>query len=64
MPIGQEQMNDIVQKVVKYEQGFMSNDEVEEFFQLLVDTGEAYAWQGSYGRMAEYLIKSGKVVAK
>jgi hypothetical protein len=47
-----------------FEDGELTEEEVVEFFQHLVDTGLAWDLQGSYGRMATRLIQEGKVVQK
>ena len=50
-----------VEKIIRYEQGEMNEDETIEFFQELVDTGMAWDLQGSYGRTAAVLIEYGYV---
>jgi hypothetical protein len=50
--------------VMKYEDGDMTEEEVVEFFQKLIDSGMAWSLQGHYGRTAQYLIKSGRCVRK
>ncbi len=52
-------MNDIVAKIVAYESGVMTDKEVVELFQELLDTGLVYKLQGSYQRMAYSLIEEG-----
>jgi hypothetical protein len=47
----------IADKIVDYEMGTLSEPEILELFQELVDTGMAWRLQGSYGRMAEHLIE-------
>lgn len=54
---------DLVDKLVRYEQGEMDSDETVEFFQHLVDTGLAWTLQGSYGRTAQSMINRGVIVA-
>lgn len=51
-----------VNDVIAYENGDMTDDQVIEFFQGLVDSGMAWRLQGSYGRMAQALIESGDVI--
>lgn len=51
----------LTDKVIAYESGEMDEDEVVEFFQMLVDTGLAWSLQGSYGRTAAALIEDGRV---
>tara|TARA_X000001388_G_scaffold74110_1_gene66629 strand:- start:251 stop:430 length:180 start_codon:yes stop_codon:yes gene_type:complete len=42
-----------------YESGEMTEDEIVEFFQQLIDSGMAWTLQGHYGRTAAYLIEQG-----
>ena len=56
-------MNEITEKIIAYEDGTLNNEETVELFQELVDSGLVWTLQGSYGRMAEYLIKEGLVHA-
>ena len=48
-----------IDKIIKYESGAMSEHEVIEFFQELIDTGAAWTLQGHYGRIATSLIRAG-----
>jgi hypothetical protein len=50
-----------VDAIIKYENGELFQDEIVELFQELVDTGDAWRLQGSYGRMAAALIDAGLV---
>lgn len=52
---------DYIDKIIAYESGEMTEDEVVEFFQQLVDSGLAWQLQGSYGRTAAALIEAGLV---
>lgn len=54
-------MNDLVDRIMAYEQGEMNEQEVVEFFQELVDDGLAFRLQGHYGRTATRLIEAGLV---
>ena len=54
-------MNDIVGKIIEFENGEMENEEVFAFFQFLLDSGMIHTLQGSYQRMAEELLLAGKV---
>ena len=49
----------MVDKIVRYENGTMDEDETIQFFQELIDSGLAWQLQGSYGRTAKYLIEEG-----
>ena len=51
---------DFVDKVISYEEGTMSEEDTVSFFQELIDGGDAWKMQGSYGRMAMRLIEEGK----
>ena len=48
-----------VSKIIAYENNEMSQEEVIEFFQELIDTGHAWRLQGHYGRTALRLIEYG-----
>ena len=50
-------MPNVVQAITDYENGDLTDEEIVELFQHLVDTGVVWTLQGSYGRMAEYRIK-------
>jgi hypothetical protein len=51
----------MIDKIIAYESGEMTEEEVVDFFQELVDSGLAWRLQGSYGRTATVLIESGFV---
>lgn len=53
--------DDLVDKFIRFESDEMEDDETIDFFQYLVDTGMVWRLQGSYGRMAQYLIELGVV---
>ena len=50
---------DTVDKIMAYESGDMSEEEIVAFFQELIDTGMAFRLQGHYGRTARSLIDAG-----
>lgn len=54
-------MRDILNDVIAYEQGDLTEDDTLELFQRLVDSGLAWTLQGHYGRTAASLIEAGLV---
>jgi hypothetical protein len=54
-------MATLVDKIIDYEHAMLTEEEVVELFQELVDTGLAWTMQGSYGRTAMALIEAGEV---
>lgn len=52
---------DTVSKMMDFESGQMTEEQIIEFFQELVDSGMAWTLQGFYGRMAESLIEQGLI---
>ncbi|KKL76653.1 hypothetical protein LCGC14_2042760 [marine sediment metagenome] len=52
---------DLVAQIIEYESGVMDESQTIEFFQALVDDGLAWQLQGSYGRLAADLIRSGHI---
>jgi len=52
---------DITDKILDFESGQMTEEEIIEFFQELIDSGMAWSLQGTYGRMAQALIDQGLV---
>jgi hypothetical protein len=52
---------DLVGRISDYESGKLSEDEVIELFQHLVDTGLAWTLQGSYGRTAVTFLEAGLI---
>lgn len=60
--------NDIVGKIIQWENGEMTDDETIDFFSELITSGQIRGLQGVYGRTAQslidagYLDRSGKVL--
>jgi len=48
-----------VDKIIAYEGGEMTEDEMVAFFQELINDGSAWQLQGHYGRTATALINEG-----
>jgi hypothetical protein len=51
---------DLTADIMAFEAGELDHDEVIALFQSLIDTGMAWQLQGSYGRTAADLIRSGE----
>tara|TARA_Y100000114_G_C11574624_1_gene238118 strand:+ start:191 stop:376 length:186 start_codon:yes stop_codon:yes gene_type:complete len=54
-------MNDVVTKIMSFEEGELDNEEIFALFQFLLDSGMIHSLQGSYQRMAEELLLAGKI---
>lgn len=54
----------MVDDIMDYESGQMSEDDIPGFFQRLVNSGAAWSLQGHYGRTAQQLIDAGIISAK
>ena len=52
-------MKNMVESIVKFENGDMSESEVVDFFQEIINSGLVWQLQGFYGRIAEDLIEEG-----
>lgn len=52
-------VENLVDKIMKFEEGLMSEEEIINFFQELIDSGLAWQLQGMYGRTAKMLILRG-----
>lgn len=51
----------LADRIMKYEQGDMTSEEIIELFQELMNTGIIYNLQGSYQRVANKLLISGLI---
>jgi hypothetical protein len=51
----------LVDKIIDYEQGELSEEESIELFQELVNNGMAWTLQGHYGRTAKALLDAGLI---
>ena len=49
----------LVQDIIDYENGDMTEERIVNLFQKLIDEGYAWTLQGHYGRMANNLIDEG-----
>jgi len=52
-------MSDLTNKIIRYENDEMTQEEEIEFFQELINTGMCWNLQGHYGRTALELIERG-----
>lgn len=48
-----------IEQIIRYEAGEITEEEVVELFQNLIDTGIVWTLQGNYGRMAKFLLDEG-----
>ena len=55
---------DLVDKIMRWEAGQMSDVEMVKFFGQLVKSGMAWKLQGMYGRQAASLIEAGLIDSK
>jgi hypothetical protein len=51
---------EFVDSIIDFEKGILDEQETIEFFQDLIDSGQAWRLQGSYGRAAMAMIRSGQ----
>lgn len=54
-------IEDLLSKLLEFEQGELDDTGIIELFQQLVDTGLAWQLQGLYGRTACNLIQAGLI---
>lgn len=52
-------MIDLVDSIIRYEDGDLDDEGTLELFSYLVRTGSAWTLQGSYGRAAAAMIEEG-----
>ena len=52
---------DVVSGIIAFESGTLDDEATLELFQYLVNTGMAWTLQGSYGRMAVFLLEQGLI---
>ena len=55
---------DLTTRIIEFETGEATEEQVIELFQYLVDTGLAWSLQGSYGRTAQSLLEAGVIQSK
>lgn len=56
--------DDLVTKIMKYEQGELNYEDSLDLFQELIDSGQVWSLQGHYGRTAVSLLEAGVVTPK
>ena len=54
----------MVSKIIRYESGELNSCEMLELFGELINNGQAWTLQGSYGRTARDLIEGGLLTAE
>lgn len=50
----------IFDRIIAYESGDLTEDQVVDLFQELIDNGMAWRLQGHYGRTAMALVRAGE----
>ena len=55
---------DLTTRIIEFETGEATQEQVIELFQYLVDSGLAWSLQGSYGRIAQALLEEGIITKK
>jgi hypothetical protein len=51
---------EMLDQIIRYENGEMGTEEIVPFFQQLINNGMAWTLQGHYGRTAASLIEMGE----
>ena len=54
-------MKEIIDKIIRYEKGELSEAETIDLFQRLIDEGLMVQYEGRYGKVAAKLIEEGKI---
>ena len=57
-------MDNLLDEIIRYEQGDLNHDDMIKLFQELVKNGMAWKLQGHYGRTAASLIEDGLIFVK
>jgi len=52
---------DLVDKIIAFESGVLEGEQTLELFAELIENGQAWTLQGSYGRTAQSLIDKGLI---
>ena len=52
-------MDNLTTRLIAYEEGELTREEIIALFQELIDSGLAWRLQGSYGRTARILLDKG-----
>lgn len=52
---------DVVDYIMAYESGELSPEATKKMFQQMVDTGQVWGLQGSYGRTAKMMLEAGVI---
>ena len=54
-------MQNLTERIIKYEQGKLTEEQTIQLFQDLVDSGLVMHLQGHYGRFAAQLLEAGLI---
>jgi hypothetical protein len=55
---------DMPSQIIRYENGELTEEEENEFFQELVNSGMAWKLQGHYGRRAVDMLMNGEIAPR